>query len=118
MSALAPESGHLSLQVRYGPIADTGLCALRTKTHSRSRKCLIRGILNAGEHKRANDCDGDCCNACKNEDSHDPPLSLLRLATHMSAKGQFWAYLAHSPSSASNIDIISAPSLSFSGSMS
>jgi hypothetical protein len=74
--------------VRFGPKADTGLNALSTKTHSRSRKCPIRGILHAGEYKRANDCDSDCCNACKNEDSHDPPSSLLRLATRMSAKDQ------------------------------
>jgi hypothetical protein len=32
--------------------------------------------LNAAKHKRTNDCDGDCRNACKNEGSHDLPVSI------------------------------------------
>src|SRR5262245_24730568 len=90
MSALPPKADMCSAlaDVRFGPIADTGLSALRTKTHSRSRKCLIRRLLNAPQHKLTNECDDGCCNACKNEDPHDPPLSLLRLATRMSALGQ------------------------------
>jgi len=69
MSAIPPKADmcDAARDVRFGPMN-----ALWTKTHSRSRKCPIRGILYAGEYKRANDCDGDCCNACKNEDSHDP----------------------------------------------
>jgi hypothetical protein len=36
--------------------------------------------LNAAEQKRANDCNGNCRNACKDEGSHDPPQSALQLA--------------------------------------
>jgi hypothetical protein len=34
--------------------------------------------LNTAEHKRTNNCDGDCRNACKNEGPHDPPPSILQ----------------------------------------
>jgi hypothetical protein len=44
--------------------------------------------------------------------------SLINSASGGGCLRIFETYFAHSPSSASNIDIISAPSLSFSGSMS
>jgi hypothetical protein len=53
-----------------------GLTALLTKADSRGRESLIRRLLNAAKHKRTNDCDGDCRNACKNEGSHDLPVSI------------------------------------------
>jgi hypothetical protein len=78
MSALPPKADMCTARghVCFGPIADIGLTALLAKAHSRSRKCLIGRLLNAAEHKRANDRDSDCRNACRNEGSHDPPLPI------------------------------------------
>jgi hypothetical protein len=59
--------------VRFGPKADNAAAEVEQPKPKR----LIRGLLHSAKHKRANNCDSDCGNACQNEGSHNPPPSIF-----------------------------------------